>query len=232
MVMLSESKSPVSDQTGPKIKICGIRRLQDIDHVNCYRPDYIGYVFADSVRKVSDREAEKLTAALDTSIVPVGVFVNDRIEHIVSLCNENIIQCIQLHGDETPSYINRLRKLTCRPVIKAVRVQSTRQLIQYQDFPCDYLLLDTYVKNSYGGTGQCFDRTMIPKNYRPFFLAGGLGPANLQQAMDECHPYCLDLSSSVETDGYKDPEKIKRVMDKMNQWKNGTVHELKERTKS
>ena len=70
---------------------------------------------------------------------------------------------------------------------------------------------------------------MIPKNYRPFFLAGGLGPANMLQAMEECHPYCIDLSSSVETDGYKDFEKIKRVMDIMNQWKNRSVHELKER---
>ncbi len=229
MVMLSESYSPVPDKTGAKIKICGIRRLQDIDYVNCYKPDYIGYIFADTKRKVSDREAARLTAALDTSIVPVGVFVNDRIEHIVSLCNENIIQCIQLHGDESPSYISRLREQTRKPVIKAVRVRSTEQLIQYQDFPCDYLLLDTYVKNAYGGTGQCFDRTMIPKNYRPFFLAGGLGPANMLQAMEECHPYCIDLSSSVETDGYKDFEKIKRVMDIMNQWKNRSVHELKER---
>lgn len=231
MVTLSGTYSPVSDQTGTKIKICGIRRLQDIDYVNCCKPDYIGYIFADTRRKVSDREAARLTAALDTSIVPVGVFVNDSIEHIVSLCNENIIQCIQLHGDESPSYISRLREQTCRPVIKAVRVRSARQLMQYQDFPCDYLLLDTYVKDSYGGTGQCFDRTMIPKNYRPFFLAGGLGPANMLQAIDECDPYCIDLSSSVETDGYKDFEKIRRVMDIMNQRKNGTVHEVKERTK-
>lgn len=231
MVMLSDTNSPIFDKSGIKIKICGIRRLQDIDYVNCYKPDYIGYIFADSRRKVSDSEAAEMTAALDASIVPVGVFVNDSIEHIASLCNKNIIQCIQLHGDEDSSYISRLRKQTDKPIIKAVRVQNTGQLIQYQVFPCDYLLLDTYVKDAYGGTGQCFDRTMIPKNYRPFFLAGGLGPDNMIQAMNECHPYCIDLSSAVETDGYKDSEKIKEVMNIMNQWKNGEADEWKERIK-
>lgn len=217
MVLFPDMNQLTPKERNVKIKICGLRRMQDIDYVNHYKPDYIGYVFADTRRKVSDSEAAKMTAALDSAIIPTGVFVNESIEHIVSLCNENTIQCIQLHGDEDPSYIDRLCSQTDKPVIKAVRVQSTAQLIQYQDFPCDYLLLDTYVKDTYGGTGISFDRTLIPKKYRPFFLAGGLNPDNIIQAVNECRPYCIDLSSAVETDGYKDPEKIKTVMDIINQ---------------
>ncbi len=220
MVKLSDMNLPTPTNYRTKIKICGLRRIQDVDYVNYYKPDYIGYVFANTKRKVSDSEAAQMTVALDSSIIPVGVFVNDDIEHIASLCNNNTIKCIQLHGDEDVSYIKKLRTLTDTCIIKAVRVQSTAQLIDFQDFPCDYLLLDTYVKDSYGGTGKCFDRTMIPQNYRPFFLAGGLSPDNMAQAVHECHPYCVDLSSAVETEGWKDADKIKNVMDIINQLNN------------
>lgn len=208
--------APTTNEPKVKIKLCGMRRMQDIEYANRYKPNYIGYVFANSKRQVTDTMAKQLTKALDSNIIPIGVFVNDTIEHIAALCEQNIISAIQLHGDEDIPYINRLQKLTDKPIIKAVRVQDTSQLMNYKNFPSNYLLLDTYIKNTYGGSGQCFDWSLIPDNFRNFFLAGGLNLKNITKAVKECQPYCIDLSSAIETDGYKDEAKIKAVMNVIN----------------
>jgi phosphoribosylanthranilate isomerase len=196
-----------------KIKICGIKDLDGISYVNQYKPDYIGFVFANSKRQVHDEEAVMLKNALDKSIQVVGVFVNEQVEHIISLCERNIIDIVQLHGDEDEIYVKKLRKSLSNTIIKAVRVQSSEQIQAMGEFNCDYLLLDTFVKGSYGGSGIGFDRKLIPSFCKTFFLAGGLNKDNILQAIKDCNPFCVDLSSGVETNHKKDEQKIKEIIE-------------------
>lgn len=195
-----------------KIKICGLSRLCDIDFVNRYKPDYIGFVFAKSKRQVTDEQAKALKARLDTAILAVGVFVNDSIEHIEFLCESGIIDVVQLHGDEDERYIRELKSRVQNPVIKAVRVQSSEDILTAEKLPCDMLLLDTYTKGMYGGSGSTFDHKLIPPLKKPFFVAGGLNLDNIH-AVCGCGYYGLDISSGVETDGFKDENKIKRIIE-------------------
>ena len=186
-----------------KIKICGLSRFSDILAVNQAGPDYIGFVFAKSSRQVSADKARQLKSELDTRIKAVGVFVNAPLEEILYLTGqgngrEPVIDMIQLHGDEDSSYIRKLKDHTDLPVIKALRVRDTEQILRAQELPCEYLLLDTYTANAYGGAGAGFDWSMIPELTKPFFLAGGISTDNLVQAAS-CQPYCIDVSSGAET---------------------------------
>jgi phosphoribosylanthranilate isomerase len=198
-----------------KIKICGISRKEDINYINETKPDYIGFVFAQSRRQVSDSHAMELRKELNSTIKSVGVFVNDDIKRVVELCNTGIIDMIQLHGDEGEDYISKLRTLTLAPIIKAVRVKCQRDIYYAMELSCDYLLLDTYKENQYGGCGETFDWRMVHDISKPFFLAGGLHSDNVLQAISQTNPYGIDVSSSVETDGYKDREKINTFINKV-----------------
>lgn len=197
---------------GCRIKICGLSRIRDIEAVNRVRPDYIGFVFAPSKRQVGATWASSLKRALDHRIQAVGVFVNAPVSEVVQLADGGTIQVIQLHGDEDEAYIRELKRRSGAPVIKAVRVQSGEDILRAKQLPCDYLLLDTYTKGQYGGSGRVFDWNMIPPLGKPFFLAGGICRENVPEAL-ACRPYCLDVSSAVETDGRKDPEKIRRMVE-------------------
>lgn len=191
-----------------KVKICGLSRPQDIEYVNEALPDYIGFVFTESRRQVSPESAYNLKAVLDGRIRSVGVFVNDAIENISRLCKEGIIDLIQLHGDETCEYIEELRQYTDKPLIKAFRIKADELAEYISSYSCDYLLLDTYSPGNYGGTGEAFDWSLIKNNSKPFFLAGGVGPNNVRTAIETVHPFCVDASSSLETSGFKDRDKI------------------------
>ncbi len=195
-----------------KIKICGISRKQDILAVNEAMPDYIGFVFAKSRRQISDETADELKRLLCPKILSVGVFVNENIERINSLCERGIIDLVQLHGDETISYILQLKDRITKPVIKAVRVSGSEVLNDSMTIPCDYLLLDTYHKEHYGGTGERFDWSVIPQMNKPYFLAGGIDRDNVLDAINHQKPYCVDVSSAVETEGFKDEFKIKELV--------------------
>ncbi|MCL2287768.1 MAG: phosphoribosylanthranilate isomerase [Candidatus Bathyarchaeota archaeon] len=191
-----------------KVKICGLTRLQDIDAVNIERPDYIGFVFANSSRKVSSRQALELRARLVQGITPIGVFVNETIEDIVSLIQDGIVDVVQLHGGEDEEYIKRLKKLTEKPIIKAVTVQKAGDVQKWASTSADYLLLD----NKGGGTGQTFDWSLIGETDSRYFLAGGLNIENVGAAIEKTNPYAVDISSGVETGGVKDPLKIKEFI--------------------
>lgn len=193
------------------IKICGLTRPEDMVAVNQALPDYAGFVFAPGKRLISPQTAGMLKALLSPRIPAVGVFVHASIRDIVALGESKTIDLIQLHGGEPESYINTLKQHTDLPIIKAVRVTSTEQILEAQDTEANYLLLDTYVKGVYGGSGQCFDWSLIPKLSKPFFLAGGLTMDHLGAAL-ATQAFCLDVSSSVETDGKKDPRKISRMV--------------------
>lgn len=193
-----------------KIKICGLKREEDIFFVNEFLPDYIGFVFAKSSRQVNEKTARRLKSLLHPSITAVGVFVNAPPEEIACLYREQIIDIAQLHGDESPGYLLHLKKRApALPIIRAVRVQSREQIQQAARLPCDYLLLDTYRKDTYGGSGHTFDQSLIPPLGKPFFLAGGLNAENIRESITKCRPYAVDVSSAVETGGYKDKEKIR-----------------------
>ncbi len=191
-----------------KIKICGLTRKEDILAVNAALPDYIGFVFAKSRRQISEEKALVLKELLNPMILSVGVFVNDEIKRIENLCNRGIIDIVQLHGEEDATYIHKLREYITNPIIKALRVTDRGLMEDGDTIPCDYLLLDTYQKDQYGGTGLCFDWTVVPKLSKLLFIAGGIGSDNVLDAISKLKPYCIDVSSAVETDGYKDSAKI------------------------
>lgn len=187
--------------------------MEDIETVNSCLPDFAGFVFAaGSKRYVSFLQAKQLKAALHPDICAVGVFVNAPVLKAAFLANEGIIDMIQLHGDENTYYIEALKRLTDKPVIKAVRVTSSEQILKAEALPCDYLLLDAYDQKRYGGTGKSFDTALIPKLHKPYFLAGGIGGENALEVIRRCAPYSLDVSSKAETDGKKDAEKVRRLV--------------------
>ena len=197
-----------------KIKLCGLKRLEDIEIVNKYKPDYIGFVFADSKRKVSHELASELKSNLDSEIISVGVFVDASQEEILDLYDNGIIDMAQLHGHEDENYIASLKEKTNRKlqIINAIEMSEDIDLNEYADTQADYLLLD-----SGKGSGKTFDWRLIRKDLKKeFFLAGGLDISNIHQAIMEFEPYAVDLSSSLETDGFKDENKIKEIMEVIN----------------
>lgn len=196
-----------------KVKICGLRREEDIAYVNEYMPDYVGFVFAESKRKVTKEEAANLRILLKPEITPVGVFVNEDIQRMTEIVRDGIIDVVQLHGDETADYIRELKlMLSDVTIIKAVRVASKEDVINCEKFPVDYLLFDTFSFKGYGGTGNTFDWELVKNVKKPFFLAGGINSENVSKALKKTNPYAVDVSSAVETDGFKDREKIKAFM--------------------
>ena len=197
-------------QQRTKIKICGLKRPEDITYVNEAKPDYCGFIieFPKSSRNVTGALVRELTAKLNPDIIPVGVFVNAVPERVEELLLDGTIHIAQLHGQEDEAYIRRIQKNTGHQVIKAFSVKTAQDIENTLKSPADYILLD----QGGGGTGQTFDWSLIPEIDRPFFLAGGLGSDNLETAVRTIHPYAVDLSSSVETDGMKDRDKILKAV--------------------
>lgn len=192
-----------------KIKICGLTRPEDIACVNRLLPDYIGFVcWPGSRRFVSEEQAARLKAALSPEIRAVGVFVDAPVEEITALLQKGVIDMAQLHGEESEEDVCRIRELTGKPVIRAVKVGCRRDVEEWQGSAADYLLFDSGM-----GSGRTFDWNLLKEVKRPYFLAGGLGADNLEQVLAQVQPYGVDLSSSVETGGYKDPQKMRRVME-------------------
>lgn len=189
-----------------KIKICGLRREQDIDYVNELKPDYIGFILTAGFRRSITRETAKaLKARLSKDITAVGVFVNNSADMVNSFIADGIIDIAQLHGNESAELCKKINA----PVIKFLKCDdSVKEKISDYENAVDYFLFDSGT-----GTGNTFDWSKIPKTERPFFLAGGLGADNLKRAIEEINPFAVDLSSSVETDGVKDFEKIKKVLE-------------------
>ncbi len=188
-----------------KIKLCGLMRPCDIEAVNELQPDYIGFVFAKKSRRyVSPEKAEKLKAMLAPGIQAVGVFVNEEPAQIVSLLEAGTIDVAQLHGQDGEREIRRLRELTDHRLIQAVRIDPELDVERANASTADYVLLDSGA----GGTGTVFDWDLLQAIRRPYFLAGGLDTENLGTVKAKLNPYGIDVSSGIETDGYKDKEKM------------------------
>ena len=187
-----------------KIKLCGLSRPCDIEAANQLKPDYIGFVFAPkSKRYVTPEQAMALKQMLLPEIQAVGVFVNEDPQHVARLLRDQIIDMAQLHGGEDEAYIARLRQLTDRPIIQAFRVETARDMEKVEQSTADYVLLD-----SGAGTGTVFDWDLIQNVTRPYFLAGGLDPDNVADAVKTRRPYGVDVSSGIETGGRKDKTKM------------------------
>lgn len=192
-----------------KIKICGLKSEEDISYVNELMPDYIGFVFLQGRKRyVSASQAAHLRQLLNPSIPAVGVFVNEPLENVISLLQNGTIQIAQLHGQEDEAYLKELRIHCSQPVIKAFIIKTKDDIKKALEYPSDYLLLDNGL-----GTGEAFDWSLIQNINRPFFLAGGLNSENVAAAIALSHPYAVDVSSGVETDGKKDYQKIRAFTD-------------------
>ncbi len=196
-----------------KVKLCGMRRPEDIEAVNAVRPDYIGFICNDRFwRYIPMEEARKLKRMLDSSIRAVGVFVDDPFEKIAEYLKNGVIDLVQLHGNESEYYIRQLQNVmafqgTRVPIIKALKIESERDIEAARRNAADYVLLDNGA-----GTGASFDWTLIRDIERDYFLAGGLGPDNVREAVERFHPFAVDMSSSLETDKVKNPAKIEAAV--------------------
>lgn len=196
-----------------KIKICGLKRLEDVSYVNEAKPDYVGFVFWDkSKRNVSFDFAREMREALNSDIKSVGVFVDRDIDDIIYLVDEGIISVVQLHGKETDEVIEIIRSKTSRDVeiIKAFEVNDESDVLRANKSSADLVLID-----SGKGSGSTFDWGLLNKIDRDYFLAGGLSADNVQKAITELKPYAVDVSSKVETEGFKDKIKIMEFCDKV-----------------
>ena len=187
-----------------KMKFCGLTGESDIDAANELRPEYVGFVFAPKSRRyVTPERAAELKSLLADEIKAVGVFVNDDLYHVAELLNRGIIDIAQLHGSEDEEYIGHLRQLTGKPIIRAYRIKTAEDIAEAEKCTADHVLLD-----SGAGTGEVFDWKLIKNMKRPYFLAGGLSPDNVENAVEQLSPYAVDVSSGIETDGVKDKTKM------------------------
>ena len=192
-----------------QIKFCGLSRPCDIDFCNELKPEYIGFVFVhQSKRYILPECAAKLKARLSREIQSVGVFMNENIDVIANMASQNIFDIIQLHGSEDDNYVRHLKYLTGKLIIKAFVIRSAQDIIQAHSSSADYVLLDSGT-----GTGQVFNWDMIKNFSRNYFLAGGLNPENVRDAINILNPFAVDTSSGIETNGFKDEIKMAAFVD-------------------
>lgn len=198
-----------------KVKICGLRRDLDIEFVNSYKPDYVGFVFAESKRKVKPEEVKKIASSLDKNIKKAGVFVNEKLSNILEIIETCKLDIVQIHGEETNEFVNMLKKeIKEIEVWKAIRVKDEESLEVLKGYNADAFLLDSYTEGLYGGAGKIFDWKLAlkAKEYGDIILAGGLDISNINEAVSLVQPYAVDISSGVESNGFKDEEKIKNFI--------------------
>lgn len=195
-----------------RVKICGITNSEDARAALDAGADAIGLVFAKSPRRVSVKQAEEITRALGPWIAPVGVFVNASPDDILHTVRECRLSAVQLHGDETPADILKLKGVR---VIKAFRVGEDLRPVTAQSYQADAYLFDTKVPGIYGGSGKSFDWSMLKAVAfdRPVIVSGGLDPKNVAKAIRAIRPYGVDVSSGVESaPGKKNAKLIKEFI--------------------
>ena len=202
----------------PKVKMCGISKVETIPAIIDAKPDYMGLVFAPSKRQVTVEQAKTLVEELhkqytvrynSETIKTVGVFVNETVENLLKIAEEVKLDVIQLHGDEDESFIQILKEQSNVEVWKAVQVRSAADAEKWIDSSADMLLFDAYHKDERGGTGEVFDWSSLDEFERPFMLAGGIDSTNVARAIRTVRPYGIDISSGIETNSVKDNEKMK-----------------------
>jgi phosphoribosylanthranilate isomerase len=184
-----------------KIKICGIKTLDDVYAINACAPDYAGFVFASSKRQVSFDTAMKLRERILAKIACVGVFTDTSPEDIISLYRSGVIQLAQLHGGQNDEFIKKLAGI---PIIQAIRDGKGDKPSERADF----LLYD----GANPGSGEFRDWDNVPVMGTPWFLAGGINVGNIERAV-KLEPFGVDVASGAETDGKKDINKIRKLVE-------------------
>ena len=193
-----------------KIKFCGMRRAEDIAALNELKPDFAGFILAKGFKRtITYKEAEDLGRALDPEIKKVGVFVNDDVETVAELVKKAVIDIPQLHGDEDEEYIKKLRTLCDAEIIKVFKIKTEEDVAKAVACSADHILLDAGT-----GEGKTFEWQLIKELKRPYILAGGLDADNITEAVKALHPWGVDVSSGIETNGIKDPEKMIKFLKK------------------
>lgn len=189
-----------------KIKFCGNRDPKTAFAINDILPDYVGFILSPRFKRFIPLEiAAEFKSALDKRIKTVGVFVDEPYEYVEAALKSEAIDIAQLHGLEDESFIERLKKSAGKPIIKAFKIESAEDVLKAAASSADYVLLDSGT-----GTGKSFDWSLIKNIGREFFLAGGLCPENVSGAIEKCRPFAVDVSSGIETDSVKDPEKMRK----------------------
>ncbi|WP_407272495.1 phosphoribosylanthranilate isomerase [Radiobacillus sp. PE A8.2] len=203
-----------------KVKICGITTIDAAKHAANAGADFIGFVFADSKRRIDVQQAKKVAAHIPADVKKVGVFVNETVDTIHHIATTVGLDYVQLHGDESPAFCEQLDF----PIIKAFQVRSKDDLDVLENYACEYYLLDSPAGKYRGGNGDKFDWTLakhMPNLKGKILLAGGLHEQNVQQALAEVNPDGVDVSSGVETNGQKDLDKITAFITKAKSIKDG-----------
>lgn len=188
-----------------RVKLCGLRTREDVSAAGALRPDYAGFILSPGFRRsVTAETVLRLRPLLPPETTVVGVVVDMPPAQAAALVETGVIDRLQLHGSETAEDIRRLQDKTGKPLFRAFRIRTAADLLAAEASPADTLLLD-----SGAGTGKTFDWFLLRGFSRPFLLAGGLSPENVAAAIAQLHPFGVDVSSGVETDGKKDPEKMR-----------------------
>jgi phosphoribosylanthranilate isomerase len=194
-----------------KVKVCGIKDKACVPILNELTPDYVGFILSKGFkRSIEEQTFYDICGELNCGILRVGVFVNDDVKRIARLYNSGYINLAQLHGDEDEGYINELKNLCDVKVIKSVAVNCGKAGLYPNN--CDYVLLDAYAPKERGGTGRQVEWRRYSEIDKPIFLAGGLTPQNVQEAIEKVRPFAVDCSGGVETDGKKDNNKIRQYI--------------------
>lgn len=208
-----------------KIKFCGLFRECDIDYANALKPDFVGFIFAEQSRRFVDfATAKALKSRLDSAIKVVGVFVDSPTKRIIEALSEGIIDAVQLHGNENNAYISTLHEMGTKhltqnlPIIKAIKVYNAHSFLESQNLNADFILLDS----PNAGSGKAFDWNALAQILAKsqdfthtfqtcFFLAGGVNVENIQSAI-ALKPFCIDISSGIESEGKKDFVKMQKII--------------------
>lgn len=203
-----------------QIKICGLKRMEDVDYVNELLPDYIGFVFAKSRRQVDLKLAKTLSEKLDPKIKKVGVFVNEDIDKVKAIKNGVSLDILQFHGDEDRKYLSNFKDFIVwksKAIDISLEKIPNKLIADLNEYNIDAVVLDSSVRGKVGGTGKSFNWELAAEINltSKLILAGGLSIDNVCEAISIVKPYAVDISSGVETDGAKDFNKIKKFIEKV-----------------
>ena len=213
-----------------RVKICGIRSADEAEAALGAGVHALGFIFADSPRKISPGDARDIIKGLPPFVGNVGVFVNEKVERVKEIAEISGLDTLQFHGDESPEYCSRFPDYK---VIKALTVGNSVLLNCCVSYDVDALLLDTYYPDKKGGGGRTFNWEAVvsakEKQWlqRPIILAGGLNPENICKALDTVRPFGIDVSSGVESGGKKSAVRIRQFMSRIHNWnKNNLLEQL------
>jgi phosphoribosylanthranilate isomerase len=198
-----------------KIKICGNTNSEDVKLAIDLKADFIGFIFTESKRKLSLEKANEIIQSAGPFPGYVGVFANQQKNEVESIAKALHLKSLQFHGDETSRYCQYFMEQGYR-VIKSFRVKDALSLKRLDEYNVSAFLFDTYSREQLGGTGSAFDWSVIehkPYIQEKLFLAGGLTPQNVKEAIQKVRPYAVDVASGIEkSPGKKDPELLKQFI--------------------